>query len=160
VNGAVESALNEQIKQEFASAYTYLAMAAYCRQQNLPGAAHWLEVQAKEELDHAMRIYSFIHDRGGRVALQAIPQPPDSFASVVNVFEQVLQHEQSITAGIHKLYALATSAPDYPSIPFLQRFITEQVEEEKQAADVLAMAKLVAQSPQGVLLMDRELAKR
>lgn len=160
LNQAMEAALNEQIKEELASAYTYLGMAAFCEAQNYPGMAHWLELQAKEELAHAMKIYRFVNDRGGRVALKAVPEPAAEYGSMVKVFETVLAHEQKITASIHQLYALATEQKDYASIPLLQWFITEQVEEEKSAADVLNLVKVADGSAQALMIVDRDLAKR
>jgi ferritin len=156
----MEQALNEQITQELHSAYVYLAMSAYCESQNFPGTAHWLQLQAQEELAHAMRFYGFVHDRGGRVILQAIPQPAADFASVVAVFEEVLAHEQKISAGIYRLYSLAVQEKDYASIPFLQSFVTEQIEEEKSAGDTLAMVRMAADSSPAMLMLDRELLKR
>lgn len=160
LNQEMETALNEQIKEELSSAYTYLGMAAYCEASNYPGMAHWLEVQAKEELEHAMKIYRFVNDRGGKVALKALPQPSVQYDSLVPLFEKVLAHEQKITAMIHNLYGMAMEQKDYGSIPLLQWFIDEQVEEEKSASDVLNLVKMAGDGPQALMLLDRELAKR
>ncbi|HYG59082.1 MAG TPA: ferritin [Symbiobacteriaceae bacterium] len=159
-NKALEAAMNQQIKEEFASAYVYLSMAAYCEAQNYPGFAHWLGMQAQEEAGHAIRFYAFVNDRGGRVTLQAIPQPPSEFESIEKLFEEVLKHEQSITGMIHSLYGLAMQEKDWASVPFLQSFVAEQIEEEKSATNVLAMVRMAAGNPQSLLLLDRELAKR
>lgn len=159
-NKALESAMNEQIKEEFSSAYTYLSMAAYCEARNYPGFAHWLSLQAHEEAQHAHRFFSFVGDRGGQVILQAIPQPPSDFGSMAELFAEVLKHEQKITGLIHNLYAMAMQEKDWASLPFLQSFVTEQIEEEKSAGDVLAMVKMAEGSPQSLMLLDRELAKR
>lgn len=160
LNQAMEAALNEQIKEELSSAYTYLGMAAYCESINYPGMANWLEVQAKEELAHAMKVYRFVNDRGGKVALKALPQPSVQYESLVPLFEKVLAHEQKITGMIHNLYSLAMEQKDYASIPLLQWFIDEQVEEEKLASDVLNMVKMAGDGPQALMLLDRELARR
>jgi ferritin len=122
--------------------------------------AHWLEMQAREELEHAMKLYRHVNDRGGRVALKALPEPAAQFDSLVSLFETVLAHEQKITAMIHKLYGLAMDQKEYASIPILQWFINEQVEEEKLAADVCNMVKMAGSGPQALMLLDRELAKR
>ena len=108
----VQEALNGQIQKEFASSYLYLAMAAYCETQNLPGMAGWLKVQAQEEWGHGMKIYEFINDRGGTVALQGIEQPSAEFGSPVDIFKAVLKHEQKVTASINDLYALAAKEND------------------------------------------------
>lgn len=156
----MEAALNEQIKEELSSAYTYLGMAAHCEAHNYPGMAHWLEMQAREELEHAMKLYRHVNDRGGRVALKALPEPATQYDSLVSLFESVLAHEQKITAMIHQLYGLAMDQKEYASIPILQWFINEQVEEEKLAADVCNMVKMAGSGPQALMLLDRELAKR
>ncbi len=103
----IESALNQQIQSEFQSAYFYLSMSAYCQEIHLDGFAHWLQVQSKEEIGHAMRLYNYLNNRGGRVILQAIDRPPESFKSPRRMFEQVLQHEEKLSKAVHKLYKLA-----------------------------------------------------
>ncbi len=160
MNKAMEAALNEQIKLELHSAYTYLGMAAYCESTNLPGMAHWLELQAREELEHAMKIYGHVNDRGGRVTLKAIPEPAVDYASPLAVFEAVLAHEQKVTASIHKLYALAVEENDYASLPLLQWFIEEQVEEEASADEVLQKIRLAGDSKSALLFIDSQLGSR
>lgn len=160
LNKTMEAALNEQIKEELSAAYTYLGMAAHVESINYPGMAHWLQLQAKEELEHAMKLYSFVNERGGNVALKAIPQPEVETGSIVAVFEQVLAHEQKVTSLIHKLYALAEEQKDYASIPLLQWFITEQVEEEASAEQVLHMVKTAGDSPQALMFVDHQLGQR
>lgn len=160
MNRAMEAALNEQIKNELSSAYTYLGMAAYCESANYPGMAHWLEVQAKEELEHAMKFYGHVNDRGGRVALRAIPEPTCDYASPLAVFEAVLAHEQKVTAQIHKLYALAVEEKDYASLPLLQWFIEEQVEEEKSADEVVQKLRMAGDSKSALLFIDSQLGAR
>jgi ferritin len=153
----VQEALNGQIQKEFASSYLYLAMAAYCETQNLPGMAGWLKVQAQEEWGHGMKIYEFINDRGGTVALQGIEQPSAEFGSPVDIFKAVLKHEQKVTASINDLYALAAKENDYATQIMLQWFITEQIEEEKNAGDILALLKLAGEH---VIVLDHRLGKR
>jgi ferritin len=157
---AVQDAMNEQIKTEFYSAYQYLSMAAYCESVNLPGFAHWMRIQAREEVQHAMKFYDFILDRGGRVLLQAINQPVIEFGSPLEVFEQALENEQEVTATINDLYGLAVEENDYASQAFLQWFVTEQVEEEKNAGDVVETLKMVGHGSEALFLLDRELASR
>jgi ferritin len=157
---AVQDAMNEQIKNELYSAYQYLAMAAYCESANLPGFAHWMRTQAREETEHAMKFYDFILDRSGRVVLQTIDQPVADFSSPLEVFEQALEHEQMVTAMINDLYGLAVTENDYASQTFLQWFVTEQVEEEKNAGDVVETLKMVGDKSEALFLLDRELAGR
>ena len=157
---AVEEAMNEQIKNELFSAYQYLSMAAYCESENLPGFAQWMRAQSREETEHAMKFYDFILDRGGRVLLQALDQPVADFGSPLEVFEQALEHEQRVTAMINDLYGLAVKENDYASQTFLQWFVTEQVEEEKNAGDVVETLKMVGDSREALFLLDRELGLR
>lgn len=160
LNPAVEQALNNQIQKEFHSAYIYLSMSAYFEAENLPGAAHWMRHQAEEEQEHAMKIFDFIHDRGGRVTLQAIDAPPATFASPLAVFEAAYAHEQKVTKSIHDLYALAVKEGDYPTHVMLQWFIDEQVEEEKNASAIVAQLHMVGDSPAALFMIDRQLAAR
>ncbi|HYF91839.1 MAG TPA: ferritin [Symbiobacteriaceae bacterium] len=157
---AMEAALNHQINVEMESSYIYLAMAAYAEAQDHPGAAGWLRAQSREELAHAMKFYEYIHARGGRVLLQAIPQPPAEFGTLVDLFDAVLEHEQTITGRVHRLYELALAEKDYASFPLLQWFLAEQVEEEKAAEDVLRMVRAAGLSGQALLFVDAELGKR
>jgi ferritin len=155
-----QRALNEQLKQELYSSYLYLAMAAYCESINLPGIARWMRLQADEEREHAMRFYDHIIDRGGRVGLLALPQPPGDFGSPVRVFEQALAHEQEITSLIHDLYGRATVSQDHASQVFLQGFVAEQVEEEKTATQILETLRMAGDDKVALLMVDRELATR
>jgi ferritin len=156
----LQDAMNEQIKNELYSAYLYLSMSAYCEAANLPGFAHWMRVQAQEEEAHAMKFYNFIHERGGRVVLQAIDQPPVEFPSPLAVFEQTLEHEQKVTGMIHDLYALAVEEKDYASQIFLQWFVTEQVEEEASASQILEMLKMIGDKGHALIMLDRQLGRR
>lgn len=160
LNSAVEQALNDQIQKEFHSAYIYLGMSAYFEAENLPGAAHWMRHQAEEEQEHAMKIFDFINDRGGRVALQAIGEPPAAYSSPLAVFEAAYAHEQKVTQSIHDLYALAVKEADYPTQVMLQWFIDEQVEEEKNASAIVAQLHMVGDSPAALFMIDRQLAAR
>src|SRR5687767_2884242 len=104
LSSTLHHGLNDQIKHELYSAYAYLGLSAYCEAQNLPGCAHWLKVQAEEELGHAMKFYQFILDRGSEVTLQAIDQPPNEAASVLDVFQAAQSGERRVTGQIDNLY--------------------------------------------------------
>lgn len=156
----LQDAMNDQIQRELESAYIYLSMAAYCDSINLPGFAHWMKAQFGEEQEHAMKFYDFIYDRGGRVVLQAIGQPPAEFASPADVFEKTLAHEQKITGHINDLYAMAVEEKDYASQGLLQWFVDEQVEEEKSAGDILETLKMVGDKGQALFMLDRQLGQR
>ncbi len=157
---AVESALNDQIAREFESAYLYLSMAAYFEAQNLSGFAHWMRAQYREELEHAMKLFNFMADNGGKVELKALDQPPSDFGSASAAMAETLRHERSITASINELYELAMQEKDYPSQLVLQWFITEQAEEEKSVGDIIAQLDLVGDNGSAMLMVDRRLAMR
>lgn len=159
-SSAMEKAINDQIQKELYSAYVYLSMAAYFEANNLTGAASWMRLQHQEEQLHAMKFFDFIHDRGGRVVLQAIQQPPTDFASPLAVFEAALAHEQKVSKSIHDLYALAIGENDYPTQAMLQWFINEQVEEERNASAIVAQLKMIGDSPAGLFMIDQQLGAR
>lgn len=156
----MQDAINEQIKNEFYSAYLYLSMSAYFESINLPGSAKWMRTQFGEEQGHALKMFDFINDRDGRVALKAIDLPPAEFASPVAVWEMVLEHERKVTVLIHSLYAQAVKENDYATQTFLAWFITEQVEEEKNATLMLERFKQAGSNAASLLLFDGHFTKR
>jgi ferritin len=160
INKTVQDAINEQIKNELYSAYLYLSMSAYFESINLPGFTNWMKVQATEEQGHAMKFFEYVFERGGRVQLKAIDQPPFEWASPMAAFQQALEHEQKVTAMIHSLYALALKENDYATQFMLQWFITEQVEEEKNAAAIIEQLKMIAAHETAILMLDHDLGKR
>jgi ferritin len=160
ISKSLQDALNEQINQEMYSSYLYLAMAAHFTNENLPGFAHWMGVQSREEWGHGMKFYSYIFDRGGSVTLKAIAQPPTKFKSPLDIFKQVYEHELKITKMITKLYEQAVKEKDYPAQIMLQWFITEQVEEEKNDLEIINQLEMVGDSPISLMMVDRRLAER
>lgn len=151
----LQNAFNDQIQKEFYSSYLYLAMAAHFEAVNLPGFAAWMKRQGDEERSHAMKLWDYVYDRGGKVVLQAIEQPPAAFGRPLEIFNQVLAHEQKVTASIHALYALAVKETDVAAQIFLQWFVTEQVEEEKSVTDLIEQLKLSGDQAFAVLFMDK-----
>lgn len=160
IGKAMQDALNEQINKEFFSSYLYLSMAAYFEDKNLMGFAHWMRLQADEEREHAMKFYNYILDAGGRVYLKAIDAPETEWKSNLQVAEQVAEHEAKVTASIHSLYELALKEKDYPAQVMLHWFINEQVEEEKNAAELVAKLRLIEERGTAVLMLDHRLSKR
>jgi ferritin len=156
----LQKAFNDQIKHELYSAHIYLAMAACFTAKNLPGFAHWMKVQYKEEVAHAMKMLEFLNDRGVRVFLQAIPQPASEFNSSLEIFEETLKHEQKVTSLINALYELAKEVNDHAAVVFLQWFVSEQVEEEKNATEIIQTLKMIKSEGAPLIMLDRELAKR
>jgi ferritin len=160
MDAVIQNALNKQINAEMHSAYLYLAMSAQLEHDNLPGFAHWMRLQSEEENFHAMKLFDFVNERGGRVVLDAIPAPPEDFGSVLDVFKAALAHEKKITGMINDLYALAIERNDYPAQIMLQWFISEQVEEESNAGSIVTQLEMIGDSPGTLLVLDRQMAAR
>ena len=160
ISKAMQEAVNEQINKELYSSYLYLSMAAYFENKNLPGFAKWLHVQTDEERGHGMKLYQHLVDRNGRVALKTIAAPVTDWKSNLEVFKEVQTHEAEVTASINGLYELALKEKDYPMQVLLQWFINEQVEEEKNAADIVQQLELIDAHGTAVLMLDHQLGKR
>ncbi len=156
----MQDALNEQINAEFYSAYLYLSMAAYFESTNLPGFATWMRVQTQEELLHGMKIYDYVNERGGRVALKSIGEPQTEWESPLAAFEAAYKHEQKVTGLISGLVNLAIEEKDIAANTFLQWFVDEQVEEEESAETVVNKLKLVADASDGMKMLDDEMGQR
>lgn len=156
----VEAAMNQQLRVELQSAYVYLAMSAFCESESLPGCARWLRGQAGEELDHAMRFYTFIVDRGARVRLEGLDRPGEDYPSALGVFEQALEHERSVTRSISDLYGLVVSEKDYAAQAWLDWFATEQVEEEKTVGQIVDSLRRIGDRGDALYMLDKELGAR
>lgn len=156
----VEKALNQQLNRELYSAYLYLSMSAYFESTNLKGFANWMRIQTQEELMHALKFYSYIIDRGGRVTMEAIEAPPSEWKSALAAFEQVSDHEQKVTALIHELVNLAVAEQDHATNGFLQWFVAEQVEEEASVDAVRHKLTLIGEDGGGLFMLDGELGQR
>ncbi len=160
ISKKMQAAVNEQINKELYSSYLYLSMAAYFENKNLPGFAKWLHIQTDEERAHGMKLYQHLVDRGGRVLLAAIAAPATEWESNLAAFKEVQAHEAKVTALINNLYELALKEKDYPMQVLLQWFINEQVEEEKNAADIVQQLELIDAHGTAVLMLDHQLGKR
>ena len=160
LNQTVQDALNDQTNCELSSSYAYLAMSAYCDGKNFRGCAKWLQLQSVEEYSHAMKIYNFMLARSCKVVLQEIPAPTLDFQSIPDVFEKVLEQEIDVSRRIDALYELAFKERAIAELVELQWFITEQVEEERTARDIVAKFRLIKDDPSAMLDMDRELGGR
>ncbi|MCM8815646.1 MAG: ferritin [Candidatus Omnitrophica bacterium] len=156
----LHKAMNEQIRNELYSAYLYLGMSAYCEEKNLPGIAKWMRIQAKEEVGHAMKFFDFMVDVGAKIELLEIDKPPADFSSITEIFEKTLAHEKKITGNINNLVNLAQKANDNPALIMLQWFVNEQVEEEKNALQILETLKIIKEQGPALIMLDRELGKR
>ena len=159
-NEKLEQAFNDQIQAEMYSSYLYLSMSAYFESVNMPGFAHWMRVQTHEEQEHAMKLYKYVVERGGRVSLQAIQQPPVDYGSVLAVAEMTYAHEQKVSALIYKLYDLAVEVGDHAASVFLQWYISEQVEEEDNTRTIVDQLNMIGEHSMGLIMLDRQLAAR
>ncbi len=161
LSGRMQVALNQQIKAELDSAYLYLALAAEMESRGLKGFAHWLRVQWEEELAHGLKLYDFLLQRDGKIELHALDKPKvDAEQTILEIFTQVLEHEQYITNRINELYALALEDGDYGSQTLLHWFIEEQLEEEESAREIMDNLRLVGEEGAALFLLDREMSQR
>lgn len=160
IDKEIEEAINRQINEEMYSSYLYLSMSAYFEHAGLKGFANWMYVQYREEMDHAMKFYRYINERGGKVKLYEIKEPPNEWKSPLHAFEETLKHEKHITECINELVDLAEKKKDRATFNLLQWYIDEQVEEEANDEEIINQLKLIGDNGQGLLMLDRELAQR
>jgi len=153
-------ALNKQVNAELYSAYLYLSMAAYFESINLKGFSNWMRVQAQEEVSHAMKFFDYINERGGRVKMMAIEQPPTEWNSPLDAFEATYEHETNVTRMINDLVNMAMEEKDHATYNMLQWFVAEQVEEEASADEIRQQLKLIGDDGRGIMMLDRELRQR
>ncbi|MGD9675068.1 MAG: ferritin [Candidatus Bipolaricaulia bacterium] len=156
----VEKALGEQIRYEMDSGYLYLAMAADFHAKSFDGMAQWMRVQAQEELEHAMRFFDHIHQRGGRVSLEALAKPKSEWASPLEAFQAAYEHERKITGRIDALVEIARRENDNAALLMLQWFVGEQVEEEASVQTIVDRLSRIGESGHGLVMLDRELGAR
>lgn len=157
ISKKVEKAINDQIKKEEYSSRLYLSMASWCQKNGYQGAASFLYKQSDEERMHELKLVHYLNDRSGYSVLMQIEQPPFEFETLRKLFEDVLKHEEFITASINELYFTATTEKDYTTGNFLQWYINEQLEEENQANSILDKMKLAGDDKSGLFLIDKEL---
>lgn len=156
----LENAINEQINFEFYSAYTYLAMSAYAEEIDFPGAANFFKIQAQEELDHARKMYDYLFQKGGKVVLEAIEKPKAEFDNLLNIFEEGLKHEQTVTKRIYNIANIALDEKEHATMSFLSWFVDEQVEEEENFTNLVKKIKRASGNEANLYMIDNELATR
>lgn len=152
--------LNDQVNYEFYSSYLYLAMASYCENIDLSGFANYFRVQAKEELDHAMKFYDYVYQKNGSIELEQIDKPQTTFDGIVDVIQKGYEHEQTVTKKIYYLADIAYEERDHSTISLLKWFIDEQVEEENNFNMLLKKIRRAGDNQVALYLLDDELAKR
>lgn len=160
MDAELQARFNAQIALEHAAERAYLQMSAWAEAHDYNGSAKWLRSQAAEEGEHARLFMDHVLDRDGEVTLAPLDAPRDDFDDLLAVFVAALEHERKVTAAIGELYAAATEARAYPSLPLLTWFLEEQVEEEASASTVVGELEKIIDDPSAVLLLDRELPGR
>ena len=160
ISDKMQEAINQQINAEMYSAYLYLSMSAWCIDKQYDGFAQWFKVQAQEEMTHAMKFYDYIFEQGGKVKLLPIEGPPAEFASLMDAAQEQLEHEKKVTSLIKALVDLAKNEKDYATDILLQWFITEQVEEENNAEEIIRKLEMIGDSSPALYMLDKEMAQR
>lgn len=156
----MQELLNKQLNQELRNAYLYLSMSSYFDDLGLKGFAHYFKIQAKEELGHAMRIYDFIYDAGGKVVLSEVPQPKTSWSTVGEAIEDFYTAEVENTKRFYELMDVAREEGNKAVESFLKWFIDEQVEEVSNANDLLIKIRMIGEHKPSLLILDAKLAER
>ena len=156
----LEAAFNDQINKELYSEYLYLGMKAIFADMNLPGFVNWFDVQVQEERAHAMGMFDYVHERNAQVTLEAIDKPEIKGSTPLEIFEQVLEHEEYVTSRINAVMDVAEETKDRAAMIFLNWYVKEQVEEEASVGAVLAQLKMIGNDMNGLLALDKELQAR
>ena len=160
MNEKVVNLLNDQINKEFYSAYLYLDMANFYSRKGLSGFANWYEIKAKEEQDHAMLMYQYLHNNDVVVTLEAIAKPDKEYTTLMDPLKAGLEHEKYVTSLINNIYAAAQEANDFRTTQFLDWFIKEQGEEEKNSTDLITKMELFGDDARSLYMLNSELAAR
>ena len=156
----VSELLNDQVNKEFYSAYLYLDFSIFYEDAGLDGFANWYKIQAQEERDHAMLMMQYLQNNGEKVTLEAIAKPDKVLDDKLHVLELGLEHEQYVTSLIHAIYDAAYSVRDFRTMQFLDWFVKEQGEEEKNAEDMIKKMKLFGDDAKSLYMLNSELAAR
>ena len=160
MNEKVAALLNDQINKEFYSAYLYLDMANFYSRKGLDVFANWYEIQAKEEQDHAMLMYQYLHNNDVTVTLEAIAKPDKTYTTLMDPLKAGLEHEKYVTSLINNIYAAAQEVNDFRTTQFLDWFIKEQGEEEKNSTDQITKMELFGDDARSLYMLNSELAAR
>ncbi len=159
ISDKMTAELNIQLNKEFYSAYLYLGMSTWCADVGYNGSAHWFMSQYEEERAHALKVYKYMLDQGGKIELLTIEQPEIKYDSLLQCFEDSLHHEQMMTESFNELCDLALNQKDHASYGFFQWFVEEQIEEEASVGEIIAKLKLVGDG-NGIFMIDNQLASR
>ncbi len=160
MEATVSALLNQQINKEFYSAYLYLDIANFYASKGLDGFANWYRIQAQEERDHALLFYDYLHNNNEKVTLGAIDAPALKLEKLMDPLQEGLKHEEYVTELVHTIYAAAKEVNDFRTMQFLDWFVKEQGEEEKNANDLITKMELFGSDPKSLYMLDQELGAR
>lgn len=160
ISDKVKEILNEQINKEFYSAYLYLSMGAYLSDVGMYGISKWMEIQAREEIDHGMILFDYILKRKAKVELKSLTAPEVLFSGAVDIFEKAYEHEKSISQSINRIASLTENECDLATRNFIDWYLKEQIEEEDNILRILSKLKAFGADKASLYLLDSELAQR
>lgn len=160
ISDAINNIINEQINKEFYSGYLYLSMSAYLRELGLFGFASWTKHQAKEEVEHGLKLFDYLIERNSFVTLKQIKTPEFEFNGIVSIFNHIYEHEKCITSSVMKIAKAAEEECDRTTLAFIDWFITEQIHEEQTVKDIIKRLELFGDDKTSLFLMDKELGER
>ena len=160
ISNAINSIINEQINKEFYSGYLYLSMSAYLRELGLFGFASWTKHQAKEEVEHGLKLFDYLIERNSFVTLKQIKTPEFEFNGIISIFNHIYDHEKCITESVMKIAKTAEEECDRTTLTFIDWFITEQIQEEQTVKDIIKRLEIFGDDNTSLFLMDKELGER
>ncbi len=160
ISNSINEILNEQINKEFYSGYLYLSMSAHLKELGLNGFASWTKLQAKEEVEHGLKIFDYLINCDSFVTLKQIRTPEFEFNGIISIFNHIYEHEQCITNAIMNIAQKAEEENDRTTLNFVDWFIAEQIEEEENVKNIIKRLELFGEDKVALYLMDKELAER
>ena len=160
ISEKINEILNEQINKEFYSGYLYLSMSAHLKELGLNGFASWLKHQAREEVEHGLKIFDYLIDCNSFVTLKQIRMPEFEFNGILSIFNHIYEHEQCITKSIMSIAQKADEECDRTTLTFVDWFIEEQIEEEEAVKNIIKRLELFGEDKVALYLMDKELGER
>lgn len=160
VSDAINEILNEQINKEFYSGYLYLSMSAHMKELGLRGFSSWLKLQAREEVEHGLKIFDYLINRNSFVTLKQIRTPDFEFNGILSIFNHIYEHEQCITRSIMSVAQKAEEECDRTTLNFIDWFISEQLEEEEIIKNIIKRLELFGDDKVALFMMDEELSRR
>jgi len=160
ISNSINEILNEQINKEFYSGYLYLSMSAHLKELGLFGIASWMRIQAKEEVEHGLKIFDYLINSNSFVTLKQIKTPEFEYNGILSVFQTIYEHEKCITNSIMEVAKIAEEECDRLTLNFIDWFIAEQIEEEEAVKNIIKRIEIFGDEKVSLYLLDKELAER